>query len=535
MCLQQVRKSSILLLFIFFVFLLFSGKAGVSAETGWRLWLDGEDKGVIPAYESNGAKMVSIGTIARALDLSLFPKDGTLIIKNGTERVQIMQETSAVWFNVKLVPMASEAVFQNNRWWIDSRSALKIMSMLINARGADHILQWAGSGEIPEKKVRKSASRNINKRSFTPKTEGEDLSRLNSIRWGDHGSLIRVVMDIPGERIPALDTGNGKIAVRFAYSPRFQMSDLDSPYPSVVNTAITHSGKNMIIYFKHNSASVNHFVLEDPQRLVIDFSRSSSGRLPSLNKAPDRIQLPSTVEPDGNIMDANNSGSGIVVIDPGHGGKDPGAVANGIREKDINLKISKELASQLRAKGISVRLTRTDDRYLRLRERTELATKWNAEVFVSIHANALPPGRHATGMEIYLMALPTDKDAMQLALIENRELSNGNSESHNVQASDKRTRMLLNILGNMQQNAKIGQSTDMAEVLFNCGKRQGLPMRRVAQAPFFVLRGAGMPSVLIETGFITESQEARKLASSSYQKKIAAALARGIEDYLERS
>jgi N-acetylmuramoyl-L-alanine amidase len=92
--------------------------------------------------------------------------------------------------------------------------------------------------------------------------------------------------------------------------------------------------------------------------------------------------------------------------------------------------------------------------------------------------------------------------------------------------------MLLNILGNMQQNAKIGESTSVAEVLFNHGKRKGLPMRRVAQAPFYVLRGAGMPAVLIETGFLTEKKEARLLASSSYQEKLAGSLAEGISSYL---
>ena len=134
-------------------------------------------------------------------------------------------------------------------------------------------------------------------------------------------------------------------------------------------------------------------------------------------------------------------------------------------------------------------------------------------------------------MEIYLMALPTDKDAMELALLENRELVENNGDS--VKAADKKTQMLLNILGNMQQNAKISESTGFAEFLFNAGKAGSLKMRRVAQAPFFVLRGAAMPAVLIELGFLTDKQEAKLLSSEEYQKKMANALARGIQEYIK--
>jgi len=150
---------------------------------------------------------------------------------------------------------------------------------------------------------------------------------------------------------------------------------------------------------------------------------------------------------------------------------------------------------------------------------------------MSIHANALPPGRHATGMEIYLMALPTDKDAMQLALIENREIAGGNGDT--AKAADKKTKMLLNILGNMQQNAKINESTGFAEYLFKYGKAGGIKMRRVAQAPFFVLRGAAMPAVLIETGFLTEKSEARLLNDKKDQDKNTESTTRGIVDYLK--
>ena len=92
--------------------------------------------------------------------------------------------------------------------------------------------------------------------------------------------------------------------------------------------------------------------------------------------------------------------------------------------------------------------------------------------------------------------------------------------------------MLLRILGDMQQNNKISESTDFAGSLLNAGKRNGLPMKRIAQAPFFVLRGAGMPAVLLELGFVTNPNEARLLSQPAYQQKIANAMTEGIMNYL---
>jgi N-acetylmuramoyl-L-alanine amidase len=129
------------------------------------------------------------------------------------------------------------------------------------------------------------------------------------------------------------------------------------------------------------------------------------------------------------------------------------------------------------------------------------------------------------------MALPTDRDALALAKIENREYLEDRNASG--AASDRRTELLLKILGDMQQNNKITESTTAAEVLFKAGNAANLPMKRVAQAPFFVLRGAGMPAVLLETGFITNAREAKLLAHPGYQQKIAEAMANGIENYLK--
>ncbi len=250
-------------------------------------------------------------------------------------------------------------------------------------------------------------------------------------------------------------------------------------------------------------------------------------RSPAVTTPPSTITIPTSAAAASRL----NTRRRTVVVDPGHGGKDPGASANGVVEKNVNLAVGLALHRVLTERGYNVIMTRNTDVYLTLQERTDVANNANADIFVSIHVNALPSRTTTTGFEIYIMALPTDKDAMNLAKIENREYVEGKGvDTANV---DRRTEMLLRILGDMQQNNKISESTDFAAALYNAGVISGLPMKRVAQAPFFVLRGAGMPAVLLETGFVTNVTESRRLATPEYQTQIAQAMAAGIVNYLK--
>ena len=254
----------------------------------------------------------------------------------------------------------------------------------------------------------------------------------------------------------------------------------------------------------------------DQSKIKIDPSKELASVLP----------LPASV--------ATTAQKRIVVLDAGHGGKDPGAMANNVKEKDIVLKAVMELADILRAQGIDVRFTRTTDVYLKLSERTAIANKNNADVFVSLHCNSLAKkNANVSGLEYYIMALPRDKDSMALAVAENKELAGGDTTSSTPSpVMDKKTKVLLQILGDMQQNDKISESTDFAEYLYNSSIASGLKMRKVAQAPFFVLRGAAMPAVLVELGYLTNRQEAQKLTTAEYRQTLCKTIAKGIVDYL---
>lgn len=543
---------------------LFSCENLFAEERPWVLAVEGKTVGEVPTRTQGRLTMVSIGTMGRLLNLSMTHKDDTLIVSQGRSKLQIVHKAAAVWLDVQLMPMAAPAILDNNQWWVESQSALNILQGLLQNSGSSSQLSWCGSSldGRPSSRQGERGNADMSSSSTSASITSQQLQRgaqtqveevpsppmidlspsapcvLQAVRWGQYDEKTRVVFDYEGTVPPEILEKGNTVFVSFTTS-EVATAQLVSPFPKEITVNVeTAKDSCKISLGSQMGGSQKTFALSAPPRLVVDFYRSSKKASSPVNERPQAQDKPQKVIAEQRPLPpitgekAGSLGKKLVVIDPGHGGKDPGAMANGLREKDLNLQFALCLAERIKKLGFNVRLTREDDVYLKLRERTDLANQWQADMFISVHANALPKGRHASGTEIYIMALPTDKDAMELALIENRELT-GENGSESVAQVDQKTKMLLNILGNMQQNAKISESTDVAEYLFNAGKKQGLNMRRVAQAPFFVLRGASMPAVLIETGFLTEKSEAKRLASSSFQQQFADAIARGVAAYLK--
>jgi N-acetylmuramoyl-L-alanine amidase len=215
-----------------------------------------------------------------------------------------------------------------------------------------------------------------------------------------------------------------------------------------------------------------------------------------------------------------------VVIDPGHGGKDPGAVGpDRTYEKDVVLGIAKKLKKKLEAElKLEAILTRDSDVFLPLEERTALANTKRADLFISIHTNA-HRDRRVHGISTYILNVATDAEAARLAALENA-------------TSTKQISDLEKILNDLMLNSKINESTRLAHVV-----QQGLVRtleRRydrvkdlgVRQAPFYVLIGAQMPSVMIESSFISNPREAERLAEQTYQDALAEGIADGIRAYI---
>ena len=224
---------------------------------------------------------------------------------------------------------------------------------------------------------------------------------------------------------------------------------------------------------------------------------------------------------------AQQLGLGVrkIVIDPGHGGKDPGAMAFDLKEKDIVLKVSKKIEKILKKSyRYEVALTRTKDVYIPLEERTALANTQNGDLFISIHVNA-HPDKTKGGIETYFLNLATNADAMRVAALENA------TSTHNISE-------LQHILTNLMKNSKIDESSRLAQFVqtnLMLGIEQKYKTRDlgVKQAPFYVLIGAEMPAILSEISFITNPGEAKLLQDELYLNKIAEQIAAGIAAYVD--
>ena len=234
---------------------------------------------------------------------------------------------------------------------------------------------------------------------------------------------------------------------------------------------------------------------------------------------------PPTAEPEaltpGSLIREFGLTAKTIVIDAGHGGKDPGGgSARDIIEKPIVLNISKKIGAILTAKGYTVLLTRDTDRFISLKERTAFATRHKADLFLSIHANASGNSR-ANGIETYYLDVKsTDKNAEIIAARENA------NSGYSIQE-------LETLLKGLIVESKSKDSRRLAKyVQQELVDATGAVDRGVKHARFVVLIGTSVPAILVETGFVTNPTEGNKLTSDAYQQKVAAAIVRGIEKFL---
>ncbi|MCP3954660.1 MAG: AMIN domain-containing protein [Desulfobacterales bacterium] len=268
------------------------------------------------------------------------------------------------------------------------------------------------------------------------------------------------------------------------------------------------------------------FPLKNPFRIVIDIHGQEKEQLVSAQ--PDRqVKIKGKIPP-GAIARQFSLGVSRIVIDPGHGGRDYGAKGyyKGVHEKHVVLQISKKLAKKIKRQvGCEVLMTRTTDKYLTLEERTAFANTKNADLFISIHTNAIKDKR-AYGIETYFLNLATDDDAIRVAALENA-------------TSTKNISDLQTILSDLMQNAKINESSRLAGNVQNSLYRnlkihyKKVRSKGVKQAPFYVLLGAQMPAVLIETSFISNPRECKRLTNPGYQDRLCDGIIKGIKGYIK--
>jgi len=219
----------------------------------------------------------------------------------------------------------------------------------------------------------------------------------------------------------------------------------------------------------------------------------------------------------------------VIVIDAGHGGRDPGGIgAYRVKEKNIVLPLALYLREELVKRGYKVYLTRTKDQFITLRNRTKYANRKKADLFISLHCNIAPHHPEVHGIETYFLSPARSARAKRVAKLENSAIGNLRDTTQNI---------VLNFLN----KNKIIDSTKLAldiqkSLIYNLKKHyRGIKDGGVRPAPFWVLVGSSMPAILIETGFISNKNEAVRLKNRTYQKRYAKYIANGIDNYFRKN
>jgi len=346
-----------------------------------------------------------------------------------------------------------------------------------------------------------------------------DIESISSYKIFSLPDPFRVVIDVRGERkkpqvaqTPPPPVSNSSNSVNTPV-PAEAATDPGTPKPAPLAVDPDSTGSPSLANEEKKVASV--IILKDHKKSQVSTASTES----DLNDDFESYGT-STIS----LAQQLGLGVGKIVIDPGHGGKDPGAIAFGLKEKDIVLKVANNLAHHLKEDmGADVILTRDSDIFLPLEERTAIANTNDADLFISLHINAHPSPR-VKGFETYFLNLSTNEEAMRVAARENA------TSAH--QMSD-----LEDILSDIMQNSKINESSRLAQQVHN-SIAKGLTTppyiiknMGVKQAPFYVLIGAGMPAILIELAFISNPDDARLLADDEFIDRLTAEISRGIQQY----
>jgi N-acetylmuramoyl-L-alanine amidase len=325
---------------------------------------------------------------------------------------------------------------------------------------------------------------------------------------GDEGARLVVHLDKPARFRVGDEAGPGGRGVRTYVE--LDGTDLggdprDVPMGGIVTRARAESSVSgaRVVLDLAGPAYRKVFHLVEPYRVVIDIAKNPPGLMPKGRRPVARV-----------------------VVDPGHGGTDPGAIGpTGLKEKDVTLDIAHKLAPQLAKRGLQVTLTRDDDRFVTLEERTARANGFGADLFVSIHCNAAE-ARGRKGIETYVLDTTMTDLSARVAARENA-------------TSQAATAELSSILANMRIADQASRSTKLAELLQRAAiasvgaKYTDVTDGGVHTAGFYVLVGARMPAVLFETSYISNPVEEQRLASDEYNGRLVDALVNAVQAYRE--
>jgi N-acetylmuramoyl-L-alanine amidase len=354
-----------------------------------------------------------------------------------------------------------------------------------------------------------------------------------------HLRISKITETITG--IEIFDKGNGTV-VKLSTSRAFRKGD--------VAASISDRWLNVTLYGGSlDSAFLASAPLSGMVREIRPYQFAQSAQI-SFRLAQDMADKGVNVEPNAVYISVFRSGRtaqtplynaeaekqkwaiDCIVLDPGHGGRDPGAVGpSGLREKEITMDVADRLKTELKARlqGVSVLLTRENDMFLGLKERTQFANASRGKLFISIHVNA-NRARSVRGVSTYFLGVSRSPQALEAAQKENSVVQLEESSEAYEEFQDASY-----ILNSIAQSSYLKESRDLAQMVnLSLKKTMGIPDQGVHQAGYWVLIGAAMPCILVESGFISNPYEERLLKTRSFRQKIAGGLCDSVIRFINR-
>ncbi len=366
---------------------------------------------------------------------------------------------------------------------------------------------------------------------------GATAAQIRNARLWRSDEKLRLVLDLSGpvqyktftlgapDRL-IIDISGARLSGDFS-----QLALANTPIKSIRSGHYGQGDDTRIVLDLTGPVKLNSFLLgpagDQGHRLVLDLGTGTSASQIAAQPSQHSPASNDKPHPKRNIM---------VVVDPGHGGKDPGAVgAKGEREKDVVLSIAQLLAKRLkREKGFDVRLVRNDDFFVPLRKRVEIAHQHNADMFISVHADAAPR-LTASGASVFALSEggATSATARFMAQRENGADLLGATSLLNLKDKDP---MLAGVILDMSMNATIAASLQLGNtILGSLANITALHQKRVEQAGFAVLKSPDVPSILVETGFISNAKDSQRLVTARHQQAVADGLFEGLQRYFQRN
>ncbi|MGH8074730.1 MAG: N-acetylmuramoyl-L-alanine amidase [Lysobacter sp.] len=369
----------------------------------------------------------------------------------------------------------------------------------------------------------------------------------------------RIEQGASGPRLVIEWPGDGKAPSTVTASPTVATSTPSSAMPAGSSSASSAPGKSSLDQWTDQAAASSAAT----SRLISQITAGSTAQTATVQPTtasvpaptvpttiatgvPTRIATgqpaPAPVQPAAaaappvktmrELMDSRNNRPLIIAIDPGHGGQDPGAIGkNGTREKDVVLQISKELARQINAApGLKAYLTRDTDVFIPLNKRAKLARAAKADMFISIHADAAE-NRGADGSSVYVLSLK-GASSQRARWLANKENS---SDLVGGVRLEQTNNTLASVLIDLTQSGQLKASEDAAgEILGGLMQVGNIHKRQIERANFAVLRTSDMPAMLVETAFISNPEEERRLQDPAFQRKLAGAVLDGVNTFFTR-